>query len=175
MTYYEVSGRSRWPRYPPFTLIPEDAIIGDRVKLALTASDEAALVGAGMLQRLPEATYYHKVATTGVDGTALATGAGTLLSLTVPSDSELHSVVLSSQLVVSTTQVGGKVNLNYTIGGSANVLEAMPGGYGTGVHPGAGSAAVLVDPGSTVTVTQTAQSSGTAVLYAELWSDNGTG
>jgi hypothetical protein len=124
------------------------------------------LVGQGLL------------ATTGLSGFALQSGAGNVISWTAPNDGSMHRVLVFAHAVVTNApQTGGEVNVSFTDpDNAARVREFLPGGNSaTGyVAPVGVSAAIaqytyLIAPGSTFALQQTAMSAGAETVYAELW------
>jgi hypothetical protein len=109
-------------------------------------------------------------ATTGVAGFTLQNATPTILSWTVPNDGNIHRCTLIGELIVSSAQTGGSVVLNFNDpGGSSRAQSAWGGGLGAGFNRIQSGMWFAVGPGQTVTVTQTAQTAGAAILYAELW------
>lgn len=107
-------------------------------------------------------------ATNNPNGFALQNGTPVILSWTAPNDGQLHRVSLFSTLDATSAETGGIISLTYTApdgnGGSAQIY---PGGQ-TGVHTG-GVDMIVIKPGSTVSLVQTALTAGAAVLWAEIW------
>jgi hypothetical protein len=110
------------------------------------------------------------LAATTTSGYTLVNGTGTIISWTAPNDGNLHRVMVFAALTVTTTQVGGQLEVNFTApGGAAGSPVLYAGSLGTGTR-GPGVILLTVEAGSTVSVVQsTAQSSGASVLWAELW------
>jgi hypothetical protein len=109
------------------------------------------------------------LATTGASGTALVNGTPTILTWTPPNDGALHRVVAAGGLVVTSTETGGQINLNFTDpAGNVRAKTLVAAAQGAGYQSFA-FAFVTVEANTTVTITQTALTGGAAVLYAELW------
>jgi hypothetical protein len=109
------------------------------------------------------------LATTGAAGTALVNGTPTILTWTAPNDGALHRVVGAGGLVVTSTETGGQINLNFTDpAGNVRAKTLLAAAQGAG-YQSFGFAFVTVEANTTVTITQTALTGGAAVLYAELW------
>jgi hypothetical protein len=110
------------------------------------------------------------VATTGDAGFALENGTPTILSWEVPNDGQLHSVLICGQKYVTATETGGTVIYTYEIGGHAGLSHTLFSGgnaSGTGVPPANNS--FVVDPGSTVSVSQSvALTGGASIVYFTL-------
>lgn len=114
----------------------------------------------------------RRVATTGTGGYALTGSTGTILTYTAPSDGCLHWATFTAQLIVSSAETGGQVNLNVPGLG----ISIFAAGNATGTfHPlqnsVSGSESFLLRPGDTIAIQQaTALTAGAAVLYADLYS-----
>lgn len=110
------------------------------------------------------------VATTGAAGAALANGTPAILTWTAPNDGQLHRIQLISNGYVTAAMTGGAVTLNTVLpNGQAGNPVIYAGGT---ANPGplASSVLRLVEPGSTVTLTQSsALTAGAATVWAELW------
>lgn len=98
----------------------------------------------------------------------------TILTWTAPSSGQ-HRVSLMGELIVAGgTEAGGQLNLNYTTpGGTAEAIAGVwAGGLVTGVnYPGQTARGLIVEAGSTVTLTQTSLQTGSGVtgtVFAEL-------
>lgn len=111
------------------------------------------------------------VASTEPTGFALQDATPAILTWTTPNDGNLHSVVLTLSLIVSSAQTGGVVQVHFTIGGQSASLQLYNGGLGTGYHaPSLNYMPFTADPNTTVTLEQTtAQTAGAAALYAQIW------
>lgn len=109
-------------------------------------------------------------AATPVAGTALANGTPAILSWTAPNDGGLHRAVVFGVLDVAVQEVGGQVNVAYTLpDGTANSFAALNAGMGAG-PANLFSYTFVVKAGTTVTVAQaTALTGGAATLWAEIW------
>jgi hypothetical protein len=112
-------------------------------------------------------------AATPVAGVALVNGTPTILSWTAPNDGKLHRFELFGGESVSVTQVGGLINTTFTApDGSAQTIglfgPSLAVGYWLISNYYQGIS--LIQPGSTVSIVQaTAQTSGTAKVYCEIW------
>lgn len=108
-------------------------------------------------------------ATTGLSGFVPQNAMPTILSWTAPNDGQLHRVLLMAGLTVASAQTGGAIGLMLNFPSSGGTLTIYPGAQGVGIHT-ASSFFLPVAAGSTVTLAQTsAQTAGTATLWAELW------
>ena len=114
-------------------------------------------------------------ATTGTIGYTLVNGTGNIITWTAPNDGAMHRVLLLCELVVSSTETGGKIAATFTDpGGTAHsqmqiYASALAGGtYGL---PAASSpVSVLIQANTTYTLAQTAAlTGGAAILWAEIW------
>lgn len=112
-----------------------------------------------------------KVAGTPAAGTALVNGALTLATWTAPNDGQIHAVLIAATKVVTTQEVGGGVTVNFTTGGQGGTWGLFGTGAAAGIYScnGNGGSTFAVDPGSTITLTQTAPLTGGATkVFAEL-------
>lgn len=118
-------------------------------------------------------SYLHTLtlkATTGVNGFALVNGTPNIISWVVPNDGKLHRMMIFSTLQVTSTETGGVVNYSYNTPAGLAVNEQLAaGGVATGLNT-TFSYTVIVQPGSTVIISQgTALTGGAATLWAEIW------
>jgi heme/copper-type cytochrome/quinol oxidase subunit 2 len=109
-------------------------------------------------------------ATTGLPGFTLQNATPTILSWTAPNDGNMHRLWIFGELLVSSTQTGGAVNLNIVDPTSTpRVRSIWSGNVAAGFGIPNNGAQVTIAPGTAVTLVQTAQTAGASVLYAELW------
>jgi hypothetical protein len=115
------------------------------------------------------------LATTTATGVALTSGTPTLLTWTAPNDGNMHRVLLVGELVVSSTETGGKVTVSFTdpAGGAHNGLQIYASALGAGAFglPGTSSPVLtLIQANTAFTVAQAVGlSGGAAIFYGELW------
>jgi len=111
------------------------------------------------------------VATTGVAGFALQNATPTILTWTAPNDGNAHSVQWAGEIRVSVAQTGGQLTLSFTDPSNQGASTTVDnGGHGVGFNPMSNYRAVMVAPGTTVTLAQsTAMTLGTATAFASLW------
>lgn len=113
------------------------------------------------------------VATTGAAGFTLANSTGTIVTWTVPSDGALHTVILFTDLHVTSNATGGDVNMSFTApGGNTKTTDFI--GAGKTVDDYACDfpqwQQLLIASGGTVTLAQnSALTAGAAVCYAQIW------
>jgi hypothetical protein len=110
-----------------------------------------------------------KVADTGPNGFTLQNATPTILSWTAPNDGQAHTVIITSDLHVTTLEVGGQITFSVTFpDGSANAgVQVFAGGQAVGVQGTIQGR--LVQPGSTVTVQQaSALTGGAAVSWHQI-------
>lgn len=107
-------------------------------------------------------------ATTGTAGYVQTNGTGTVVSYTAPSDGKLHTVNLFGSVIITSTQTGGIISMTWTLGGNSHTTQIDGGAHSAGTVPIA-TATALIDPGTTVSVTQSsALTVGAATVYATL-------
>ena len=114
------------------------------------------------------------VATTGAAGVGLINGTQTILTWTAPNDGNLHYAQFCATMVVSVNQTGGACQVNgQAPTGAVSANPIFAGSLGAGVYLGNNNDAIAtfaVGPGKTASLTQqTAQTLGTAVIYAALF------
>lgn len=98
---------------------------------------------------------------------ALINGTQTFLSYTVPNDGKEHLIVVSASLVVSSAETGGACQATFTQSGNAVTAPLVTAGQAASTG---GSAVRAVDPGSTVSITQSsALSAGAATLQGQIY------
>lgn len=113
-------------------------------------------------------------ASTGRNGYTLVNGTGPVISWTAPNDGNLHSVVITAVLVVSSAETGGTIaQVATNPDGTQRTFTLIAAGQGTGASPGGALNQLWpIAPGGTVTIEQySALTIGAAVLYAEIWAD----
>jgi hypothetical protein len=109
-------------------------------------------------------------AVTPAAGVALVNGTPAILTWTAPADGNPHRIMVFASLDITVAQTGGAVTLQMTDpAGTTTTHTVFSGGGGIGSPVSNNPIAMLVQPGSTTTLTQTAQTAGTASLWAELW------
>lgn len=110
------------------------------------------------------------LASTGINGFTLQNAAPNILAWTPPNDGLLHRVWIFGELIVSSAQTGGIINMNITDPqGVARVRTIWSGNLAAGFAIPNNGAQCLVQGGQPVTLVQTAQTVGASILYAELW------
>ena len=143
-----------------------------------TASDiqpTGAAAAAGSSGLAADAKHVHMglslLATTGTTGYTLVNSTGNIFTWTAPNDGLLHRIICFATLTVTVTQVGGAITMPYTPpGGGAGASLTLYAGTLTAASRGPTTQAILVEANTTVTLEQqSAQSSGAAILWAELW------
>lgn len=117
--------------------------------------------------------FHGQLAATPTAGFVLQNATPTILTWTAPNDGLNHRVTAVGELVVTTLEAGGQVNLNYT-DPAGNVRSPgvilLNGAQGVGVSLLSGQARIMVAPNTTVTVAQgSALTSGGSTLFCELW------
>ena len=104
-------------------------------------------------------------------GVAMTAAAQTILSLTVPTDGKVH-IILSAALIkdVTTALTGGTVFISWT--DPTGVTEEVgPVGGTAGLHYRSvvvASTVILLKPGTTVTLQQTAMTAGAGTVYGKI-------
>lgn len=149
------------------SLPPAGASLGmlwfDSTNAVLNVADGSgnwAPVGMGLTLR----------AATPAAGVALVNGTPVILTWTAPADGKLHRVIVVGQVQVTGAETGGAVRMttaNPAVTGSPFTIEA-------GAHAGLAyypltAQQLTVQPGETVSITQTALTGGSALLFAEIW------
>jgi hypothetical protein len=145
-------------------------------QLDATASDiqpVGTALAAGSTGKAADAGHVHTglslVASTGLSGVALVNGTPTILTWTTPNDGAMHRVVGIGEVVVSSTETGGQINIAFTDPGSnARSRTLASGGQAAGIVP-VSFAGFTLAPNTTVNVIQVALTGGAAVLYVDLW------
>ncbi|HEV2353208.1 MAG TPA: hypothetical protein VGR89_03110 [Puia sp.] len=108
-------------------------------------------------------------AATPLAGVALINGTPTILSWTAPNDGVMHRFAIMADLHVTTLEVGGAVNNGWTApDGTAGTSTIFAAAQAAGIYR-SGIFGTLIQPGSTVTVFQTALTGGASLLWAEIW------
>jgi len=111
------------------------------------------------------------LATTGLDGFALQNGTPNILTWDAPDDGKLHEVSVHGSVCVTSAETGGALTLYFTNPAGLTTSFVVTGG-GTATNGVAlvDNSAVMVLPGTTVTLSQTtALTAGEATVYATLW------
>jgi hypothetical protein len=109
-------------------------------------------------------------ATAGNSGFVLVNGTGTIISWTAPNDGAKHRAQLFFSAAVTSNLTGGQVRLTYTIGAQTSTVNILAGGNTTGGYPLLNPANVIIDPNTTITLSQqTAMTVGAATVWAEIW------
>lgn len=112
------------------------------------------------------------VASAGPAGFTLINGTPTILSWTCPSDIPAHRLVVAASLQVGSLQTGGAVTVTWKDpGGNSHTTTIFAGGLAAGVQLPSPVLSVAIQGGQAVTVAQTAQTGGSAVLFIELMVD----
>jgi hypothetical protein len=133
---------------------------------------------AGAVGKVADAGHVHKgfakLATTGTAGFALQNATPNVISWTAPNDGAVHMFVAVSVVHVTSAETGGTIQVIYqspTSGAGNHFSQLLAGGLGTDVNGQTGTTIfALVQPGTTVTIQQTAAlTAGAATLVAELW------
>lgn len=98
-------------------------------------------------------------------------GTPNIFTWTAPSDGNPHQVVLTASNNCTSAETGGQVQLSYTINGTVKTPAVFAGGAGVGVT--VFTTAITVDPGTTVTLSQsTALTAGATNVSAVLSADH---
>lgn len=109
----------------------------------------------------PDAPAFAIAGKTPQAGVALINGVQTFVTVNVPNDGQPHLFGFGGYINVTGIQTGGALNINWTSGGQAQSFNIFAGGSAIGVF-------LLfltfrhADPGTTITMTQTAQTAGAA-------------
>ena len=116
---------------------------------------------------------YPKQAATAATGFALQNATPTILTFTTANDGALHAVTLYHNLVVTSNQTGGAIQITYTLAGTLRTVTVSAGGLTTGITGNTSAFALVCDPNTAVTLSQSsAQTAGAATEYALLILDN---
>lgn len=119
--------------------------------------------GAVQYQAAPDALVGNVVQQSLINGTP------SLLSAPTPNDGVTHLYQVSIAVNVIVSEVGGRIDLQYTVGGVGQTITGICAGGGAAGSTQQGVATVACDPGSTITVKQgTNMTSGTAKLSATI-------
>lgn len=127
------------------------------------AAGSAAAVSAATLQ---------KQAATSLSGYTLVNGTGNIITWTAPSDGAMHRFILVGLLRVTGTETGGAISVSFTApdGTASGPQQVSAAGQAAGLHNFSTIFNTVVQPGSTVTVSQTsALTAGAAVWWGEIW------
>lgn len=110
------------------------------------------------------------VADTGGGGFALQNGTPTILSWTAPNDGNLHSVILTASIIVTSAETGGAVGAKLTLSnGTSGGEQIEPPNLGPGLYVNR-MANVAVPAGATYALYQSSSlTAGAATLYAQIW------
>lgn len=110
------------------------------------------------------------VARTAAAGVGLINNTQTFLSWTSPNDGQLHPVLTVGVLIVSVLEVGGAISITYTLAGVQATHTVIAAAQAAGNVPlGTGNQPVVIDPNTTVSLTQSsALTGGSSILYATL-------
>ena len=142
--------------------VPSAALVAGTHITITTTAGKAKLVGtpSGLI-----------VAETPAAGVAMTAAAQTILSVTVPTDGKVH-IILSAALIkdVTTALTGGTVFISWT--DPTGVTEEVgPVGGTAGLHYRSvvvASTVILLKPGTTVTLQQTAMTAGAGTVYGKI-------
>jgi hypothetical protein len=110
-------------------------------------------------------------AATPLAGFPLQNATPTILSWTAPNDGQLHYATFIGSLSVTTLEVGGAVNFQWTSGGQVGSHPIWAAAQATGaVLQPANCYTVAIDPGTTVSVLQSsALTSGQAAVLGAIF------
>jgi Tfp pilus assembly protein PilW len=102
-------------------------------------------------------------------GYTLVNGTGTIAQVTTPNDGAVHTVQVSTIIIVSVAETGGQIQTAFTApDNSAQTQQNHAAGLGTGLART--SMTLLCRPNTTVTLSQnSALTVGAAVLWASIW------
>lgn len=101
---------------------------------------------------------------------ALQDATPTIATWTAPNDGKPHRFEAYTSLNVATTLVGGEIDINFTIPNGTATSQAIYNANQTAGQPWPNdTVSRIIEPGSTVTITQTAITSGAGTLWAEIW------
>lgn len=144
---------------------------------SLTGNSVTACTTAGTYNTTPfvvstaSVGILSQVATTIPAGVAKTNGAQTFLTYTTPNDGKLHTVMAAVANSVTSTETGGQVSLNCTIGGVPFTSNVLPGAQAPTTHI-ATCPTLVCDPNTTVTLTQSSNlTSGASKIYATFLAD----
>ncbi len=99
MTRYLVTGRSPDYRVSPWTNVPLTTGVGDELDLTLSAQDEAALTGAGVLERLdPVVIDSDTTITLPAPGIYQVAGSATITSVTAGDSGDVATLLFDDIL-----------------------------------------------------------------------------
>lgn len=102
-------------------------------------------------------------------GVPLINGTQTILSAVAPADGVMHKATVWISHVVTTTEVGGGINLQWTAGGVSTSTPLVAVSKAAGVYGSVNPTTVLCDPGTPVSVVQAnALTGGVANCNAEI-------
>lgn len=165
------NGVTSWvglPYWTPSAVTDTDNF--DPAGSAATAQANAESYALGLVNELPASL--QLVASTGVAGYALTLAGGNILTWTAPNDGNPHYVTVFGNLHVTTTETGtsgGAIGGSLTDPGGNAFSASLDGGvHGVG-NFSFNSKALVVGPGTTFTLTQTAMTAGAATLYAAIF------
>lgn len=100
----------------------------------------------------------------------LVNGTPTFLSAQAPNDGRPHKVTIYITCTVTVAATGGIINATFTRAGvtglSGNIIGG--GGKGVGVYQPLVGTTFIVDPGTTISLAQTALTAGSAQVDAEI-------
>lgn len=112
-------------------------------------------------------------AATPAAGFALQNATPTIISWTAPADGANHRAEILGEVVISSTETGGSIQVQFTCpDGGTRTLNLINGGLGAGIQVAAfaGNNSFIIASGSTVNVNQsTALTAGAATAYLEIW------
>ena len=149
------------------------ALLADDTSIAANTASIAANSSAISALQATTGAMLQKVASTGTAGYTYINGTGPILSWTAPNDGQMHRVLLIGQIrSITVPQTGGAIvmSMEYPDGSGAPSPSVNAGGNGTGGFHAFSNSVFLIQPGSTITLQQsTAQTTGSTVLWAELW------
>jgi hypothetical protein len=111
-------------------------------------------------------------AATGVAGFALQDATPTILSWTAPNDGNKHRAEIFFSAAVQSAVTGGEIAFTYTLDGmnAGDIILLYANSMYTGTYPPVNPAAVMIDPGTTISVMQqSAMTGGDCIVWAEIW------
>jgi hypothetical protein len=112
-------------------------------------------------------------ATTGTAGYPLEDATPNIIAWTAPNDGNMHRVLISLGMNVSSATTGGQISVTFTDpGGNVHSNQSMiAASRSAGFSGNAGAFACFpIEAGSTVTISQsTDMTAGAATLWAEIW------
>lgn len=142
-------------------------VIGNQVPplpVALGGTGATSQAGAGASLGMVYESFSSAVA-----GYTLINGTGQIAQITTPNDGNVHTVQVSTNIIVSVAETGGLINTLFTApDASGQTQQNHAAGLGLGLARV--SMTLLCAPNTTVTIQQaSALTAGAAKLWASIW------